>query len=150
MRADLEDLAAFGEEFFAPLPLLSVALFALNNALLKQACPGFLTGKLSDITACFFLPLFVSALLELATWRTMKPGVRIAAGVSITALIFVPVKLDDGASRLLTRLVDSLGVPLGFPASTSIADPTDLLALPFLGLAVWFVARRSSRAPQPA
>ena len=67
-------------EFFGVLPLVAVALFALNNGVLKRAFPGFVTGKVSDLLVCFFLPLFVSALLErvsrLDVGNAWRPGLR--------------------------------------------------------------------------
>ena len=50
-------------EFFAPLPLLAVGLMVVNDRVLKPRLHNALTGKLSDLAVCFFLPLFVSALL---------------------------------------------------------------------------------------
>lgn len=138
---DGSHVARFGEEFFAPLPLLSVGLFALNNFSFKQAWPGFVTGKLSDVTACFFLPLFVSALLDLASRRRLRWRLRIGLGVLLTALVFVSVKLDADASRLLDGAVNAIGAPLGLPASVNHADRSDLLALTFLALSVLFALR---------
>ena len=56
--------ASGAPEFFGVLPLMAVGLFALNNFVLKRAWPGLVTGKLSDLLICFFLPLFVSALMQ--------------------------------------------------------------------------------------
>ncbi len=59
--------ARAAREFFAPVPLAAVALLAANDHFLKAWWPGFVTGKLSDISGCFFLPLFLSAFLALGT-----------------------------------------------------------------------------------
>ncbi len=48
-------------EFFAPLPLAALALTVANDIWLKPAFHSELTGKLSDVGICFFMPLFLSA-----------------------------------------------------------------------------------------
>ena len=56
-------------EFFGVLPLVAVALFALNNGVLKRAFPGFVTGKLSDL-----LDLFLSAPVRLGRCSSGSRG----------------------------------------------------------------------------
>jgi hypothetical protein len=131
--------SAGAPEFFGPLPLAAVALFALNNGVLKHAWPGWVTGKLSDLLVCFFLPLFVSALLE----RITRWGVatRVAAGIALTATIFMAVKTSAAASHVLDREIAFLLGPLGVRTAPNRVDPTDLCALPMLALA-WLHARR--------
>jgi hypothetical protein len=130
-------------EFFGVLPVAAVALFALNNFVLKRAWPGLVTGKLSDLLVCFFLPLFVSALLQRLSPR---PGVaaRVAAGIVVTAAIFIAVKTSPVASHLLDRDIALLLQPLGLHTAPNCVDVTDLCALPMLALA-WLHARRASR-----
>ena len=135
---------AFGPEFFAPLPLLTVAAFALNNLFFKEMWPGWFTGKLSDITVCFFLPLFFSALVDAITGLASPLSYRIVIGAALTLLLFVPLKIDADWSAQLTRLGNQACALLGLPPSSNRADPTDLLAVPFVGLAVLY-ARRSGR-----
>ena len=77
-RADPRTSERGAPEFFSALPLAAVALFALNNGVLKRAWPGLITGKLSDVTICFFLPLFLSALLERVS--RLAVATRVAAG----------------------------------------------------------------------
>lgn len=128
-------------EFFGLLPLASVALFALNNAVLKRAWPGLVTGKLSDLTVCFFLPLFISALLE----RVSRLGIatRVAAGIALTATIFIAVKTSLAASQVLDRDIALLLGPLGARTAPNRVDVTDLCALPMLA-AAWLHARRKA------
>ena len=73
-------------EFFAPLPLLAVALMVVNDRVLKPRIGNAITGKLSDIAICFFLPLFTSALLGFV-WRKHPRG-RVLAGAGIASLVF--------------------------------------------------------------
>lgn len=130
-------------EFFGVLPLMAVALFALNNGVLKGAFPGLVTGKLSDLLICFFLPLFVSAVL--ARVSRLEAGTRVAAGIALTAAIFVAVKTSATASHLLDHDIAWLLQPFGLRSAPNRVDVTDLCALPMLALA-WFHARRSTGA----
>jgi hypothetical protein len=134
-------------EFFGALPLMAVALFALNNGVLKRAFPGIVTGKLSDLLICFFLPLFVSALLERVS--RLETGTRVGAGIVLTAAIFVAVKTSVTASRLLDRDIAWLLQPFGLRSAPNRVDVTDLCAFPMLALA-WLHARRSiPERPRP-
>ena len=133
-------------EFFGVLPLMAVALFALNNGVLKRAFPGFVTGKLSDLLICFFLPLFVSALLERLS--RLEVGSRVAAGIALTAAIFIAVKTSAAASAVLDRDIALVLQPFGIRTAPNRVDVTDLCALPMLALA-WLYARRSALAVAP-
>lgn len=130
-------------EFFGVLPLAAVALFALNNFVFKRAWPGLVTGKLSDLLVCFFLPLFVAALLQRLSPR-LGPAARVAAGIVVTAAIFIAVKTSPAASHVLDRDIALLLQPLGLRTARNCVDVTDLCALPMLALA-WLHARKVSR-----
>ena len=134
-------------EFFGVLPLMAVALFALNNGVLKRAFPGFVTGKLSDLLISFFLPLFVSALLERLS--RLDVGPRVAAGIALTAAIFLAVKTSATASAVLDRDIALVLQPFGIRTAPNRVDVTDLCALPMLAFA-WLHARRSTLAGPPA
>jgi hypothetical protein len=136
----LQNAAARGApEFFGVLPLMAVGLFALNNAVLKRAWPGWVTGKLSDLLICFFLPLFVSALLERIS--RLAAATRVATGIVLTAASFTAVKTSPLASRLLDGGIATLLRPLGNRTAPNCVDVSDLCALPMLALA-WLYARR--------
>jgi hypothetical protein len=128
-------------EYFSALPLAAVALFALNNGVLKRAWPGLITGKLSDVLICFFLPLFVSALLERVS--RLAVATRMAIGIALTATIFIAVKTSAIASGLLDRDIARLLAPLGIHTAPNRVDVTDLCALPMLAVA-WLYARRKA------
>ena len=128
-------------EFFGVLPLLAVALFVLNNFVLKRAWPGLITGKLSDLLVCFFLPLFVSALLERVS--RLGAAARVGAGIALTAAIFIAVKTSATASRVLDHDIALALGPFGMRTAPNCVDVTDLWALPMLALA-WLHARRKA------
>jgi hypothetical protein len=140
-RAASRPAASAAPEFFSVLPLASVALFALNNAVLKRAWPGLVTGKLSDLMICFFLPLFVSALLERVS--RLGAATRIAGGVALTATVFIAVKTSPVASGVLDRDIALLLAPFGIRTAPNHVDVTDLCALPMLA-AAWLYARRKA------
>ena len=131
-------------EFFGWPPLLAVALLGFNDAYLKAAFHNDLTGKLSDFGGCFFLPLYVSALLSLVTGWSLKR--RLAIGAVVTTLLFTSVSLSKGAARWVCEAVLLAARPLGISTLRIASDPTDLIALPFVALAVyygWKVARQT-------
>jgi hypothetical protein len=135
-------LLAFGSEFFAPLPLFAVGLFAVNNWVLKSRYPGWVTGKLSDIAACFFLPLFLSAFVDLVSLRKLRLRSRLAVGATLTIVGFSAVKLSKTASDGMTFVINALNRYAGLPMTENRVDPSDLIALPFVAVALWWARRR--------
>lgn len=115
-------------EFFNILCMVTVALFGLNNHIFKIYYHNWLTGKLSDFCACFFLPLLLSAVFSFLSHKSLIA--RIQAGCIITAVVFCAVKLSPGASDWLNLALSKLTAPFGVGKSINIADPTDLIALP--------------------
>ena len=82
-----------------PILLVAVALLLLNDHLLKQASPGWLTGKLSDVAGLLAFAWLWAALLPARhRWRTLA-----FAG---TALGFVWFKspLADGFISSFSQL----------------------------------------------
>lgn len=131
-------------EFLAPLPLFAVALMAVNDRWLKPAFHNALTGKLSDVAICFFLPLYVSALLALVTrWPRVR---RVAVGAAFTACLYTALKISQPAADLFCELLRPLGVPLGIRSFRAWADPTDLITLPLVWAAVRY-SRAATREP---
>lgn len=125
----------------APLPLLAVAAMAANDFWLKRAAPGLVSGKLSDVAICFFLPLYISALLGLVHPGHMR--VRVLAGAVVTAALYSALNVSQPVADVFARLLTWLGRPLGLPPSRAIADAGDLLVLPVVLLSVWYgVTRR--------
>lgn len=127
-------------EFFNTWCFASVGLFALNNHFLKFHYHNWFTGKLSDIAACFFLPLFISAVLAyLVKWPLKQ---RVLFGALVTAVLFSLVKVSTMASGALNHLLSNITLAFGFGTSTNIADTTDLIALPMIAAAYYFALNR--------
>jgi hypothetical protein len=69
-------------------------MMIVNDRWLKPAFHSALTGKLSDVAICFFMPLFVSEVLGIAIG--MRPGSRLAAGALVTALLYTGLEVAEG------------------------------------------------------
>lgn len=137
--------AAAASEFLAPLPLAAVALMAVNDHFLKPAFHNAVTGKLSDVAICFFLPLYLSALLGLA-WRPRWPPARLLLGAALAAGVFVTLELSDAAGRWFLGALRWLSPALRLGPVGLTRDPTDLLALLLVPAAVWYGWRRLALA----
>ncbi len=130
-------------EFFAPLPLLAVALMAVNDRLLKRWFGNAVTGKLSDIAICFFLPLFISAVLGLL-WRR-HPRARVLAGAAITIAVFTGQEIWPWFEDRFLAAMRFVGAPLGLREFALVRDLSDLLTLLMVPLAVAYGFRRLRR-----
>jgi hypothetical protein len=117
-----------------PVALVAIALLLVNDHVLKQAYPGWLTGKLSDFAGLVMFPLLVATVLP----------IRVA--VVGTGIAFAAVKLWAPANLVGEWLMGVVRWPLdavttqSLPALTSVEivrDPTDLIAIPSLAVAWW-------------
>jgi len=123
-------------ELGAAAPLGAVWLLLANDHAFKRLFHNALTGKLSDIAICFLLPLLVSAALGLVCdWPGRR---RLAAGAVVATLVFTLLELSDTAGAVFVRATGALGLGGG----TLARDPTDLLALACVPLAVVYGQRR--------
>lgn len=129
-------------ELLAPLPLAAAGLVFFSSLVLQPAFPNPVTAKLSMVAGGFFLPLFVSALLGLTTREPLPT--RIAVGAAFTAVLFISIAISPTAAREVCGLLDTVCGPFGRQRHL-VADPTDLVALPSVALAVGYGLRRGRR-----
>ncbi|MDI1448566.1 hypothetical protein [Polyangium sp. 6x1] len=104
---------------------VALAVLAVNDHALKGSglVPRLVTGKLSDAAGLFLAPALLATLVRARGRRTVI-GCHVAV-----AVVFSALELSDA----LAAAWDAALVALGLPFQTW-ADPTDLLALPFLAL----------------
>jgi hypothetical protein len=122
--------------FFSLPVLLTLAVYIINNTYLKVHYHSWFVGKLSDITFCFFFPLYLSSILVLLL--RIRFTVSLYIGSAITLVGFSLVKLNHTASDLLNAVVPPLFAKINIPIQANIVDSTDLIALPFILIAFLF------------
>lgn len=122
----------------SPVGVLSLVVLILNDHILKEAWPGLVTGKLSDVAGLVVAPLLLAVGLALVGLR--RPAEWACAA---TALGFALVKSLPAAAVQ----VSSWWSVSGFPTAMR-PDPWDLLTLPAVGVAL-AVHRHAARRPAP-
>lgn len=105
----------------------AVAVLAVNDHWLKGAgwLPGAVTGKLSDVAGLFAAPVVLAALLRVRSRRGL------VGAYAATGLVFASIKVSATASGWFVAALAAAG--LGWK---NWVDPTDLLALPALGVSL--------------
>jgi hypothetical protein len=163
-----------GDALLHPASLAALGLLLVNDHVLKAALPGPVTGKLSDLAGVVLFPILLWSaaelvLVSLGRWR--GPSARtVAAAATASTAIFLAIKTLPpaaiGAGWLLgvaqwslslpLRLVAGAPLPPIVPASI-VVDSTDLIALPFVAVAIWIgrsrmasVRRETPRPHRPA
>ena len=111
-----------------PAFLVAVGLLALNDHVLKEAFPGLLTGKLSDLAGVFVVGMAAV---------TAIPA-RVLA-LSLVAVLFIGLKITPGVAEFIAP---SMG---GAP---TLQDASDLIALAALW-PVYRIALHHAREPDP-
>jgi hypothetical protein len=143
-----------------PLALAAVAVLVANDHWWKASHPGWWTGKLSDIAGLAFFPLLVLVIAE----RVVASRARaLALAITVTATGFAWVKTVPVASALFGHVLGVAqwpgaaivalwhGTPIAGPiAAGVVTDPTDLLALPAVAVAVIVARRRGYISLLPA
>lgn len=121
-----------------PIALAAIALLVVNDHWLKYAHPSVVTGKLSDIAGLTFFPLLVLVALEAVAPR--RATIHLAA--AMTAVVFALVKCVPAATDVYRHALGFLQSPLAPSPVDAVTDPTDLVALPCVLIAVAIRSRR--------
>lgn len=111
-----------------PIALASIALLLVNDHYLKSEYPSWFTGKLSDVAGLVVFPLVLAAL-------TRMP---VAWAAAATAIVFALVKVVPAATDAYRHALGVLQILIGGDGRPveAVTDPTDLVALPFVLLAI--------------
>lgn len=135
-------------ELLHPLALAALVVLLGNDWWAKRVCPGWLTGKLSDVAGLVVAPLALSAAWGCALWLAAALGLRVdpslgprrlMVAMAAIAAPFVAAKTSAAAAAGIAAALALLG---GRPRI--VCDPTDLLALPAL-LVTWWLGRAELR-----
>lgn len=132
-----------------PLTLALLAIWALNDHVLKYALHDALTGKLSDVASLAVFPLLpVTAFEAWQRWRGRPIGsnATLVSWVLATGVVMATINVFDEAAwcyryglaalQLPFRaLLAGHAVPL-VPVRLTM-DPTDLFTLPALAIPLW-------------
>lgn len=122
-----------------PATIVALALLLLNDHVLKAAYGTWWTGKLSDVAwlavAPAVLALVAAHLVPPRAGAGPDPRTLALVAIGWVGVVFAVVKTAPAAAHLASSVLSALAGP-----SLVRADPTDLLALPALGVA-WAAAR---------
>ncbi|HWO65502.1 MAG TPA: hypothetical protein VNO31_36255, partial [Umezawaea sp.] len=121
-----------------PLTVGATAVLLLNDHVFKQAWPGLVTGKLSDVAGLVVAPPVLGLLLGLF----LAERIGAAAAVLLTGVGFALVKLIPAGAEVASAAWSVVNGP-----SVVLADPTDLVTLPALGLSWWVWCRVAAAPP---
>ena len=130
-------------------PLVAVAVLVLNDHVLKQHFPGFVTGKLSDFAGLFFFPLFLVDLMGLV--RRPSRGLLIGACIA-TAVVFALAKTTALGHSIYCVGLGALQAPFrgSYHRVRMTMDVTDLVALVAIVGAFFYATRRLDAATATA
>lgn len=118
-----------------PTSVLALVVLVLNDHVLKEAWPGWVTGKLSDVAGLVVFPLLLAVPLAAVRVRRSLPVALAVAGGG-----FVFCKTSALGAAWTSSLWSLFGTPTHIRA-----DVTDLLALPALWVA-WRIHRTAAGA----
>lgn len=108
--------------------MCALLLLVINDHWLKGAgvLPGWVTGKLSDAAGLVFFPVLLTAIVE-GVWPSRWRRSVVAVGSTLaTLVVFSLVKAWAPANHVANLFF-----------GTFVLDPTDLVALPALALALF-------------
>jgi hypothetical protein len=129
-----------------PVVPAAIAVFLINDHVLKAAYHGSLTGKLSDVAGLIFFPVLAAAIAEFVIPAARRhPAAALGLAVVLTGLLFVAMLLVPavgdgyrwffGFAQWPFRVAGALLTVTPPPGVTPVffaADPTDLITLPAL------------------
>lgn len=147
-----------------PITLTALALWAINDHLLKGWGPALLTGKLSDVAGLAVCPTVLLGISEWCApqlvqrqWRSLLIASCTVMGLLVVGLeLSEPVQLAyryalGGARFVASSLVAWLCGTRSpaFALVSTTPDVTDLLTLPALAIPCWLVRHTQPSSGSP-
>jgi hypothetical protein len=128
----------------SPVLLAAIVVLVVNDfALKRSSVPGWLTGKLSDVSGLIALPIVLMCAAELIAARTVPVRFSVAVAAAVGGL-FGTAKWNAGTNHVVARIWGVLLMHPSRPAGIAM-DRTDLLAVPAAFVAPLLQLRRSTR-----
>ncbi len=148
--AEFSEAPLVGGALLHPVALTAVAVLLFNDHVLKRAWPGLISGKLSDAAGMVFFPLLLLGLWQLLqklAGRMPRATLRaVVVCALMTGTVFAATKLSVRAGAAYAWALGAAQWPFRVLAATHphvavapvahTVDPTDLLVLPLLAVAI--------------
>lgn len=149
-----------GDLLLHPVVLAALVVWALNDHVGKEAWPGLVTGKLSDVAGVIVTPVLFVGVYELRPGGRLAPPAVVVSCVAAVAAAFVLVELVPAAAEVYERGMGLVRWPVDLVRSALAgqgaagpvrvqlwADAPDLLTLPFLAVPLVLGLRHARDAP---
>ncbi len=133
-----------------PAVLGALVLLLVNDHVLKDAAAGtafdVVTGKLSDFAGLAFFPVLLLSLVELVTRKVPASKRVVVVSIVLTAVVFTLTKTWSPAADAYRLAIAVLQYPVHgrLIEVRHVVDPTDLVALPAVALALLVHRRRKA------
>jgi hypothetical protein len=125
-----------------PVTVVALLVLLLNDHVFKASWPGTLTGKLSDVAGLALTPAAITTMVAVLVPRLPVRAVAGVATVGVGAAFALAKTTATGAATATAAWSWASG------PSTILRDPTDLVALPALGVS-WWAFVHVTRHPLP-
>ena len=138
-----------------PVAVLALAVWIVNDHLLKSAFHNEVTGKLSDVASLIVFPLLVVTAYDLLHRAGTAHNRVLTLAAVATAMVMATINLFDVAAEAYRVGLAALQYPLLAITRGELGplhrvrltmDPSDLLTLPAIAVPLWL----GWRAPAPA
>lgn len=133
-----------GSILLSPAGAAATLLMVGNDLWLKRHYAGWWSGKLSDVALCVLLPMFVYAALDWGLWCAARLQWQCRRGwLPLSACLIAAVYYTlEKSWPLATHMhVSMIHFLMPHANARAVTDPSDLICLPFVLLAYWFMRR---------